>query len=45
MSAEEIVSGHLDVLENRNCSLLLNCPPNPDDLMDENVVKRLTEVD
>ena len=44
MSVDEIVNGHLNVLKNRNCNLLLNAAPNPSGLMDENVVKRLAEV-
>lgn len=44
MSVNEIVNKRLKVLANRNCNLLLNAAPNPDGLLDENVVKRLKEV-
>jgi alpha-L-fucosidase len=44
MSADEIVNGHIKVLKERNCNLLLNVAPNKDGLLDENVVKRLAEV-
>ncbi|MDR0844524.1 MAG: alpha-L-fucosidase [Tannerella sp.] len=44
MSADEIVNGHINVLKERNCNLLLNCAPNKDGLLDENVVQRLAEV-
>ena len=44
MSVEEIVKGHLDVLKSRSCNLLLNVAPNPDGLLDQNVVDRLREV-
>jgi alpha-L-fucosidase len=43
MSVDEIVNKRLKVLENRNCNFLLNCAPNRDGLMDENVVNRLAE--
>jgi alpha-L-fucosidase len=44
MSVDNIVNKHLKVLDKRNCNFLLNCAPNRDGLMDENVVKRLDEV-
>jgi len=44
MSVEEIVDGHLEVLKHRNCNLLLNVAPNPDGLLDRNVIDRLREV-
>ncbi|MFS4467808.1 alpha-L-fucosidase [Maribacter sp. 2210JD10-5] len=44
MSVDEIVNGHLKVLEDRNCNLLLNVAPNPYGLIDGNVVQRLKEV-
>ncbi|MDR0844858.1 MAG: alpha-L-fucosidase [Tannerella sp.] len=44
MSADEIVNGHINVLKERSCNLLLNCAPNKDGLLDDNVVKRLAEV-
>jgi alpha-L-fucosidase len=44
MPVREIVGGHLDVLEKRRCNFLLNCAPNRDGLMDDNVVRRLAEV-
>ena len=44
MSAEEIVDGHLNVLEPRYCSFILNVPPNPRGLLDESVVDTLRTV-
>lgn len=44
MSVEDIVAKRLNVLDKRNCNFLLNCAPNRDGLMDDNVVKRLAEV-
>jgi alpha-L-fucosidase len=44
MSADNIVNRHLAILKKRNCNFLLNCAPNRDGLMDENVVNRLAEV-
>lgn len=44
MSVDNIVNRHLAILKKRNCNFLLNCAPNPNGLMDENVVKRLAEV-
>ncbi len=44
MSVDNIVNRHLAILKDRNCNFLLNCAPNRDGLMDENVVKRLAEV-
>ncbi|MFC1569478.1 alpha-L-fucosidase [bacterium] len=34
----------LDYLESRWCTFILNCPPNPDGLLDDNIVNRLNEV-
>lgn len=44
MSLEDIVAGHLGKLEPRWCNFLLNCPPNPNGLLDGNIVSRLREV-
>lgn len=44
MSVEEIVDQRLNVLADRNCNLLLNVAPNPEGLIDDNVVQRLKEV-
>lgn len=44
MSVGEIVDKHIKVLRKRNCNFLLNCAPNTDGLLDQNVVRRLEEV-
>jgi alpha-L-fucosidase len=44
MSVDEIVGKRLEILGDRRCNFLLNCAPNRDGLLDENVVRRLTEV-
>jgi alpha-L-fucosidase len=44
LTAEQIVEGHLKVLEERYCSFILNCPPNPRGLLDQSVVDTLHEV-
>lgn len=44
MSVEDIVDRRLRVLEDRCCNLLLNVAPNPDGLLDDNVMRRLAEV-
>lgn len=44
MPVDDIVGKHLDVLKDRRCNFLLNCAPNRDGLMDENVVRRLADV-
>lgn len=44
MSVDDIVNKHLKVLEKRNCNFLLNCAPNREGLLDQNVVERLAEV-
>ena len=44
MTVDDIVNKHLKALDKRNCNFLLNCAPNRDGLMDNNVVKRLGEV-
>jgi alpha-L-fucosidase len=43
MSADEIVDGHLNVLEPRYCSFILNVPPNPRGLLDQSIVDTLRE--
>lgn len=43
-SVQWIVNEHLLPYSTRNVVFQLNCAPNPDGLMDENVVKRLAEV-
>ena len=43
-AVDDIVNRHLAILKKRNCNFLLNCAPNRDGLMDENVVQRLAEV-
>lgn len=44
MSVDEIVNKRLKVLEKRNCVFQLNVAPNPDGLLDDNVIQRLKEV-
>src|SRR5262245_7112159 len=44
MSVDNIVNGHLRMLEPRWTNFLLNCPPNRDGLMDAAIVTRLAEV-
>jgi alpha-L-fucosidase len=44
LTAEQIVDGHLKVLEPRYCSFLLNCPPNTQGLLDQSVVDTLGKV-
>ena len=44
MSADNIVNGHLRMLEPRWTNFLLNCPPNRDGVMDTAIVARLAEV-
>jgi alpha-L-fucosidase len=44
MNTEKIVKGHLNILEKRHCNFILNCPPNRDGLLDDNIVKQLKEV-
>lgn len=44
MSVDDIVNRHLAILKKRKCNFLLNCAPNRDGLMDDNVVQRLAEV-
>jgi alpha-L-fucosidase len=44
MSADEVVDGHLNVLEPRYCSFILNVPPNPRGLLDQSVVDTLRTV-
>jgi alpha-L-fucosidase len=44
LSADQIVDGHLGVLEPRYCTFILNCPPNPQGRLDDSVVATLREV-
>jgi alpha-L-fucosidase len=44
LSADQIVDGHLKVLEPRYCDFILNCPPNPHGLLDSSVVETLRQV-
>jgi alpha-L-fucosidase len=44
LTPEQIVDGHLAVLEPRYCDLILNCPPNPQGRLDTGVVDALTAV-
>lgn len=44
MTADEIVDGHLGVLEPRWCTFILNCPPNDKGLLDPHVVDTLQTV-
>ena len=44
LSLDSIVRGHLQPLESRYTTFILNCPPNRDGLLDENIVNRLAEV-
>ena len=44
LTADQIVEGHLKVLEPRYCTFILNCPPNPRGLLDPSVVETLHEV-
>jgi alpha-L-fucosidase len=44
LSADQIVDGHLKVLEPRYCTFILNCPPNPQGRLDDGVVATLAEV-
>ena len=44
MTVDNIVNGHLKMLEPRWTNFLLNCPPNRDGLMDAAIVTRLAEV-
>lgn len=44
MSVENIGGRHLDVLEEQRCNLLLDCTPDREALMDEDVVRRLAEL-
>jgi alpha-L-fucosidase len=37
-SAQDIVAGHLAMLEPRYCTFILNCPPNPQGLLDQGIV-------
>ncbi|GAA4096089.1 alpha-L-fucosidase [Actinomadura miaoliensis] len=44
LSVEQIVDGHLKTLEARYCTFILNCPPNPQGLLDDTVVQTLRDV-
>ena len=44
LSVDAIVRQHLALLEPRWTNFLLNCPPNRDGLLDDNIVARLAEV-
>jgi alpha-L-fucosidase len=44
LTPEQIVDGHLDILEPRYCTFILNCPPNPEGLLDASIVSTLREV-
>ncbi|MEN3358417.1 MAG: alpha-L-fucosidase [Mycobacteriales bacterium] len=44
LTTPDIVDGHLRQLEQRNATFLLNCPPNPQGLLDANIVARLADV-
>lgn len=44
LSTNEIINGNLNRLEPQWCNFILNCPPNPEGLLDDNIVNRLTEV-
>ncbi|MFL6124785.1 alpha-L-fucosidase [Actinophytocola sp.] len=44
LTPEQVVDGHLAVLEPRYCTFILNCPPNPQGLLDATVVETLRQV-
>lgn len=44
LTPEQIVEGHLAVLEPRYCTFILNCPPNPRGLLDVSQVETLRQV-
>jgi alpha-L-fucosidase len=44
LSVNQIVNDNLKILELQWCSFILNCPPNPDGRIDDNIVARLAEV-
>lgn len=44
LSVNEIVNSQLNYLEPRWCNFILNCPPNPEGILDANIVQRLKEV-
>jgi alpha-L-fucosidase len=44
LTPEQIVDGHLRVLEQRYCTFILNCPPNPQGRLDPSVVETLHQV-
>jgi alpha-L-fucosidase len=44
LTPSSIVDGHLRPLEQRNATFILNCPPNPQGLLDASIVQRLADV-
>jgi alpha-L-fucosidase len=44
LTPAQIVNGHLALLEPRYCTFILNCPPNPQGLLDASVVETLRQV-
>ena len=44
LTVPQIVDDHLKVLEPRYCTFILNCPPNPQGLLDDSMVAVLQEV-
>ncbi|GAA4632260.1 hypothetical protein GCM10023196_064940 [Actinoallomurus vinaceus] len=44
LTTDQIVDGHLKVLEPRYATFILNCPPNTDGLLDDTVVAVLKDV-
>jgi alpha-L-fucosidase len=44
LTTDQIVDGHLKVLEPRYATFILNCPPNTDGLLDDTMVATLREV-
>jgi alpha-L-fucosidase len=44
LTPDQIVDGHLSVLEPRYCTFILNCPPNPQGLLDATIVETLRQV-
>ncbi len=44
LTVEEIVDTNLSFLEPRWCTFILNCPPNQEGKLDNNIVERLREV-
>jgi alpha-L-fucosidase len=44
LTPHQIVDEHLTVLEPRYCTFILNCPPNPQGLLDASIVETLRQV-